>query len=265
MNSKICGLGRYWIVLCFTLGLMMAGAVQSKAQNNSGKRLLNVDDLFRIKNVSSPKISPDGKWVAYTVSETSLEKNRSTTRIWMKAVGGGDAIAMTLKDSSATNPAWSPDGSYLSFMASRNGGKNQLWILNRKGGEGQQLTHVKQGIQDYAWSADGKKLALTIKDTLKTDGQKDQPQPVVINRLQFKQDYKGYLDTLKTHIYSYDLAKDRLLQLTSGSYDEFDPVWSPDGKYIAFVSNRTSNPDANDNSDIWLVASDNTDKGAKLK
>lgn len=253
----------YWTVV-LAIFLIIGCISSADAQNHSGKRLLKVDDLFALKKVGSPVISPDGEWIAYTVKSTQLKENRSSTRIWMKPVSGGDPIPMTLKDSSAMHPAWSPDGKYLSFTASRNGGKNQLWVLNRKGGEGQQITNIKQGIEDYAWSPDGRKVALVIKETVDDTLNKDSPKPIVVTRLQFKQDYQGYLDTLKTHIYVYDLANDSLRQITSGNYNEYDPVWSPDGHSIAFVSNRTDQPDANQNTDIWTVQAGNTNKGAGL-
>ncbi|HKK46789.1 MAG TPA: S9 family peptidase [Balneolaceae bacterium] len=251
--------------VCWNILLMLVIASTGYAQNTVQKRSLNVDDLFKIKGVSSPKISPDGKWIAYTVTNTSLKKNKSETRIWMKSTSGGEAIPMTMEGTTSGNPRWSPDGKYLSFTASRNDKKTQVWVLNRDGGEGQQLTHVKQGIEDYAWSPDGKQLALVIKEMSADEKQdttkKEEPKPIVITRLQFKRDYAGYLDTLHTHIYVYNLAQDSLRQVTSGEYNDSDPVWSPDGNRIAFVSNRTNMPDRNSNTDIWVVNANNTDKG----
>jgi dipeptidyl aminopeptidase/acylaminoacyl peptidase len=239
------------------------------AQSVQRTRTLTVDDLFAIQRVQDPQLSPDGEWVAYTITTTSLEDERSETRIWMIPTAGGEAIPMTAKGSSASRPRFSPDGRYLSFQAARNGGKTQVWTLNRLGGEARQLTDVPQGVSSYEWSPDGTRLVLAIKDRKPgeddDDAEKSQTQaPWVIDRLQFKRDNVGYLDNLRTHLHVFDLAGKNLVQITSGDYDDSQPAWSPDGESVAFVSNRTDNPDGNDNSDIWIVAADNTDRGRTM-
>lgn len=252
----------------FRLAAILAGslAVPLSAQS---PRTLEIDDLFAVKRVGSPRISPDGDWVAYTVSRTILEDEKSETRIWMVPAQGGDAIPMTARGYSASRPRWSPDGKYLSFQASRDEGETQVWVLNRLGGEARQLTDVKQGISSHDWSPDGAKLLLSIRDPEDEEdddeNESDTREPWVIDRLQFKRDGAGYLTGNRhTHLYVFDLASEELTQVTSGDYDESQAAWSPDGKRVAFVSNRTEDPDANSNSDIWIVAADNTDQGQTL-
>ena len=234
--------------------------------------MLTVDDQFEIARVGSPKVSPDGEWIAYTVSTTSLEEEKSETRIWMTPAAGGDAIPMTAAGSSAGSPEWSPDGRYLSFTASRDGSLSQVWLLDRRGGEAQQLTEVEQGVGGYSWSPDSSKLLLTIRDP-EPEGQKgmgegaraDTQKPWVIDRLQFKRDNVGYLTGNRhTHLYVFDVAAKQLTQITSGAHDESQPAWSPDGALVAFASNRTAEPDGNSNTDIWIVDADNTDRGATM-
>jgi dipeptidyl aminopeptidase/acylaminoacyl peptidase len=261
-------LRRLVVMLVCTAPLPVALPAQTPAP-----RPLEVDDLFRIGGVGDAQVSPGGKWIAYTVTTASLADEKSETRIWMAPSAGGEAIPMTGAGSSASRPRWSPDGKYLSFLASRGEGKNaktQVWVLNRLGGEANQLTDVTQGVSTYEWSPDGTRLLLAIRDPEakpEDDGKgASKPRaPWVIDRLQFKRDGAGYLTGDRhTHLYVFDVRAKALTQITSGGYDESQPAWSPDGRRVAFTSNRTTNPDGNDNTDIWVVAADNTDKGQTL-
>lgn len=256
---------RILVMLAFLI-LVMSGFLASE----TSQRYLTLDDFFKLKRVSNPQISPEGDWLAFTVSETDLEKDKSETRIWMMPTASGEAIPMTGKGLSAGSPRWSPDGKYLSFSASRNEGKSQVWVLDRRGGEARKLTDIKQGISGFVWSPDGKKLLLSLRDPDPEDEDKDKakkkkPKPWVIDRLQFKRDGRGYLTkNLYTHLYVYTVADKSLTQITSGDFNESSPAWSPDGKRISFVSNRTDNPDGNSDTNIWIVAADNPDKGQTL-
>jgi dipeptidyl aminopeptidase/acylaminoacyl peptidase len=249
------------------LGLLVATAATGQEM-----RTLEVDDLFAIRSVGSPRVSPDGEWVAYTVSATDPAEGERSTRLWMVPLSGGDPLPMTLEGGSVSAPAWSPDGRWLSFLAARDGGKTQVWALDRRGGEAQELTDVEQGVSGYEWSPDGARLLLAIRDPedgagdgdggdgddgdaddAGDDAGSDDPEPHVIDRLQFKRDYAGYLDRRRTHYYVYDLGSEETVQVTAGDYDDSGGVWSPDGGRVVFVSNRTAEPDANDNTDLWVV------------
>ena len=175
---------------------------------------------------------------------------------------------MTAVGSSASRPRFSPDGKYLAFLSARNDEEKQVWTLFRQGGDAVQRTKVRQGVDSFEWSPDGSRMVLVIKDPkpeeLEDDDDKDEktPKPWVIDRLQFKQDYIGYLDRRRTHLYVLDVDTGEQTQITFGDYDDSEPAWSPDGTRIAFVSNRTEEPDSNYNTDIWVVDADSPAKPA---
>ncbi len=246
------------------------------------KRNLEVDDYFRIKAVEDAQISPEGKWVAYTVETRDLKEDKNSSRIWMVPAAGGDAIPLTTEGVSSSHPRWSPDGRYLAFLSARVGGaeegedsgKKQVWILNREGGEAQQLTDTIQDVDNFAWSPSGDRLVLVLQDPTPDElaaakskegaKAKAKPRPFVIDRFQFKEDEIGYLDRRRKHLYVFNLSDRKMTQVTSGDYDDTEPAWSPDGRSLAFTSNRSAEPDRNFNTTIWTVAAGNADQGKNL-
>lgn len=258
--------------------IVLIPATYSWSQDDTGPRTISADDLLALKSVSDPQISPDGKWVAYTVERVDIEADESSTQLFMASIDGKDIVQLTAEDYSASTPRWSPDGLQLGFLAAKGDDeevKPQVWTLDRRGGESQQYTAVDQGVSDFLWAPDGQKMLLMIRDKTADDlakdaaeeaGEKAKPQPYVIDRLQFKRDGVPYLDRSRTHIYVVSEREATPLQLTFGDFDDSQPAWSPDSTNIAFVSNRTEEPDSNDNRDIWVVSTEGDDesRGARL-
>jgi dipeptidyl aminopeptidase/acylaminoacyl peptidase len=276
---------RLMVLPCLILALTSYSFLpRVSAQPDGAPRPITVDDVFEIRDVRDPQITDDGKWVAYTVSTMSLKEDKTETRIWMIPADGGDAVVMTAEKQSSSHPRWSPDGKYLAFLSKRGEGKTQVWLLNRMGGEAQQLTEAIQDVDDFAWSPDSKRMVLLLQDpspeefadakTKPSTESKDKetkpnkpktPRPVVVDRYRFKSDTIGYLDHRRTHLYVFDIATKSITQVTSGDFDDRQPAWSPDGKQLAFTSNRsTPDPDRTYDTNIWVVAADNPDKGAHV-
>jgi len=219
------------------------------------KKTLKPNDINRIPTLSDPQLSPDGKWVAYSVSEVDTAKDKRVSHLWMQSWDGKESIELTHGAEAASSPRWSPDGKYLSFLSSRDS-KNgaQVWLIDRRGGEGVKLTDIKGNLDDYSWSPDSKKLVIVIGDPVNKGKEEPKtPKPIVIDRYHFKQDVEGYLQHLHQHLYLLDVGTKKLDTLTKGDKDEASPVWSPDSKTIAFVSNRSIDPDKNENTDIFTI------------
>src|SRR5262245_55207446 len=149
--------------LTSSLALLLA-ALGASGVSAAEPRPLSVDDLFALREVGDPRLSPDGTQVAFTVRSLDAKKDKSDTDIYLVPVAGGDAQRVTASPKAETTPRFSPDGKYLAFLSGREGKKSQVFLLPRAGGEAEKLTDYKGGVSDLAWSPDGSRLALLVSD-----------------------------------------------------------------------------------------------------
>ena len=252
------------------IGLVIVVWSAGVTSAQGGKRPLSLDDLARMKDVRDPQCAPDGKTVAFVVSQIDVKEDKGGNgHVWTIGIDGKNERQITWSTDSEASPRFSPDGKYLAFTSSRPGKAkgNQVWLLDRSGGEAFQLTEIKGRLQGYEWSPDSTRLALTIADpdpdAPDTPGEtaapagpapRKAPKPIVIDRYKYKQDVQGYLLSGRhTYVYLFDIATRSLDRLTTGKADESSPSWSPDGARIAFMSNRNEDPDREPSNQLFIV------------
>ena len=226
--------------------------------------------MHRFHDVRDPQVSPDGKWVGYTVSSVDAAADKSDTDLWMVSWDGKQQIRLTSSPEGESAPRWSPDGRYLAFQSGRPGKAKgtQVWLLDRMGGEAQQLTDVKGRMSAYEWSPDSKRLVLVVEDRDPNDPEDDQPngqaggdqaknrkapKPIVVNRYKFKQDIVGYLIQHPARLYLFDIASKKADALTQETIEVSSPAWSPDGRSIAFLGKEGKDADRYDTWNVYVL------------
>src|SRR5436305_3121628 len=148
------------------LTMVMLGALTALSAQTA-RRAISLDDLARIKEVRDPQCAPDGKSVAFVVSQIDVKEDKAGSgHVWTIGIDGKNDRQITWSQDSENSPRWSPDGKYLAFTSSRPGKTkgNQVWLLDRSGGEAMQLTELKGRLQGYDWSPNSKRLALVVGD-----------------------------------------------------------------------------------------------------
>ena len=147
------------ILRCGLAGGLLLGAWNSAPAQEAAKHAITFDVLIKLHRISEPQVSPDGKWVAYTVATPDMDANRNASNIWLVPTKGGDAIQLT-QSGKDTSPVWSPDGRTIAFLSAR-GSESQVYLLSMEGGEPQKLTKLSTGADIVKWSPDGKTIAFT--------------------------------------------------------------------------------------------------------
>ena len=226
---------------CASLLLLLLSQVPAlRAQ-----RKIEPKDIYRLQQISQPKISPDGKWILYNLSQADSGKDAYQSKLYMVSTDGKETVCLTEQTKGVSSYEWSPDGKYISFLVKPKGeGKEsqyrQVFLMDRRGGEPVQLTRVTGEILSYDWKSDGQALVLVIKEPSMADTSSTKIRtPYVMDRYQFKQDYEGYLDNRKSHLYLFNVKTKTLDTLTSGVHNEREAHFNPDGSQLVYVSNTT--------------------------
>ncbi len=226
------------------------------------KRTITPEDLFNLKVVSDPQVSPDGGLVIFDVKTIDREKNCYRSQLYLAEVESGEVCQFTYGEGSDVQPRWSPDGKSIAFIRTTEK-DTQVWIIPITGGEARRITNLPEGgIGAFVWSPLGYKLLFEFRpthedwtreavETRQKAGLSDPPR--LITRFRYRQEGEGFLDTHQ-HLWMCDIQNGETSQLTEGNWDDRDPVWSPDGAWVALISNRSDDPEIKPYlEDIWRV------------
>lgn len=242
-------------------------------------RSITIEDLYKIKFVSRPRISSDGRHVAFVVTTIDEDKHAYHSSIWVSPVEGGEPRRFTAGTADSNSPAWSPDGRWLAFVSDRESedagkdaqeqkkrgkGKPQIWVIPTDGGEARQLTWMEHGASTPTWSPDGKYILFNApvgpSDEEGPDG-KPFPKVRVIDRLWYRFDGVGFIYERRTHLFLIEAGGGEPQQLTDGDWDDTEAAWSKDGTQIAFTSNRRDDRWRRPGADIFTLVIPNGKAG----
>jgi dipeptidyl aminopeptidase/acylaminoacyl peptidase len=234
----------FLILGCAAVAASVGLGAQSPAPLALPKAVPTAEQILSLKRVGSPEISPDGRWVAYTVRQANWEENAYETQIWLADTGSGSTRQLTNSKKSSNAPLWSPDGSMLAFGSDRTD-KRQIYLISPRAGEAQPLTSLEEGVNNFAWAPDGTRIAYTATE----------PKPAALKEREKKYGEFQVIDQehRMTHLFVIDVATKATRQVTNGAFTVGSFEWSPDGRAIAFDHRINADPANSATADISIV------------
>jgi dipeptidyl aminopeptidase/acylaminoacyl peptidase len=234
-------------------------------ENKVSKRVIEAKDLFALKSVAQPQISPDGKKVIFVETSINEEKHSYVSHLFMKNLEDAAYPAQwTFGTHRNYLPKWSPTGNDIAFLSNRTG-VNQIFVISDKGGEAKQLTFFEDGVGGFVWSPTGEKVAFTIslkpgqtihtmdKQGIKKEDQKQDLTALHVEEMKYKSDTEGFWKGTYKQIATVNLHTGEMEQLTTGKFDFQLQSWSPDGRSIAVSSDLKENRDDSFRMDVFLL------------
>ena len=223
------------------------------------KRKITAEDLLNLKFVDGIALSPDESEIAISVRTVASDRKKYYSHIYMANFDGSELRQFTSGEVSDSLPAFSPDGKWLAFTSKR-GDKKGLYIMPRRGGEARLLSDMDGSYGDVTFSPDSRKILCSFRRNDEVpkskDGKKEAPVYRHITRMFYKLDNYGFFPQEESQLWTIDIKDGKSLQLTKGGQSKGSPTYSPDGKYIAYVTNVQRNPDLDaDLVDIFILSS----------
>src|SRR5579883_112637 len=230
--------------------------IQAPAANVAPLPFMESEDLLSLKVVSDPQISPNGELIAFTLLTCNADRNTTSSAIWLansKSTRLNPPRQVSSGEAHDTQPRWSPDGRWLTFLSDRSG-TPQIYVLSRQGGEARQISFLKQGVTEYSWRYDSQ--ILLAHSAWKPEDEHDDGHAESGTRLYTRLgglwDGKGDKEGRYQQLWLLPL-EGSALRLTSEPVDLEQSCWSPDGTEIVFCANRRSDPDLSVSMALWVL------------
>lgn len=263
-----------------TLVLLLMPSLVAADEPKLKKRPITVEDLWNIKRLGPPSISPDGKQVVVEVTTYSMKKNDSSSNLWVLATDGKKQTQLTNTTGKNSGPKWSPDGNWIAFLSKRGSDTTpQIYVIAPGGGEARRVTNMPMAPAGVKWAADSKTLytvASVWPDTpddesyrKKEKAQKDNPvKALVIDDAVYRYWDRWIADGKKPTVFAVDVATGKHRDLLAGTSKHLPPLSpsvadfdvSPDGKELCFVADSAKDPGTDTNLDLYTLPLDKKGK-----